>query len=207
MARKTKEESEKTRQRLLDAAFDVFTRKGFMRTTLNDIARAAGVTRGAVYWHFKDKTDLFLALSEKIDEEANVRMEDVEQYQVHSLADLRAEILGYLAHFERGDRYAAFYEMVNYRTEYSEELESMIESQRANQRWIFGWAERLLVHLKGKGAVRESVDPSPAALSLVALVTGLVDLLLFHRSAIPGAETVPAILDDYLGNLAPETPA
>ena len=191
MARKTKEESEKTRRNLLDAAFDVFTRKGFMRATLDDIARVAGVTRGAVYWHFKDKTDLFIALSEKIDEEANVRMEDVESYRVLSLSDLRTEVLRYLAHFERGDRYAVFYEMANYRTEYSEELQSVIESQRSNQRWIFNWVERLLVRLKREGLVREALDPQRAAISLIAFVTGIIELLLYHKPVLFSSETVP----------------
>ncbi|RME96025.1 MAG: TetR family transcriptional regulator, partial [Alphaproteobacteria bacterium] len=58
MARKTREEAEKTRQHILDAAFTLFARQGFSRTTLQQIAAAAGVTRGAVYWHFKDKVDL-----------------------------------------------------------------------------------------------------------------------------------------------------
>jgi len=50
MARKTKEEAEKTRQLLLDCALTVFLRKGYSATTLNDIAEEANLTRGAVYW-------------------------------------------------------------------------------------------------------------------------------------------------------------
>ena len=63
MARKTKEEADKTRRAILEASFEVFVQKGFARATLEDVARKAGVTRGAVYWHFRDKTALFSALS------------------------------------------------------------------------------------------------------------------------------------------------
>lgn len=62
MVRKTKEEAQETRERLLDAAGDMFSEKGVTKTSLEDIAKAAGVTRGAVYWHFKNKTDLVDAL-------------------------------------------------------------------------------------------------------------------------------------------------
>lgn len=62
MVRKTKEESLETRERLLDAAGRVFCQKGVTGTSLDDIAREAGVTRGAIYWHFKNKTDLMEAL-------------------------------------------------------------------------------------------------------------------------------------------------
>ncbi|MBY0410356.1 MAG: TetR family transcriptional regulator, partial [Burkholderiaceae bacterium] len=57
MARRTKEDANATRTRLIDAAESVFLQKGVSRASLNDIARAAGTTRGAIYWHFKDKVD------------------------------------------------------------------------------------------------------------------------------------------------------
>jgi TetR/AcrR family acrAB operon transcriptional repressor len=62
MARKTKEDAELTYAALLDAAEQVFFDKGVAQTTLNDIAAAAGMTRGAIYWHFKDKADVLQAL-------------------------------------------------------------------------------------------------------------------------------------------------
>ncbi|MGF1702713.1 TetR family transcriptional regulator [Photobacterium makurazakiensis] len=62
MARKSKEEAEQTRLLLLDTAMKVFCEKGLVKTTLASIATEAGLTRGAIYWHFKDKADLFEAL-------------------------------------------------------------------------------------------------------------------------------------------------
>lgn len=62
MVRKTKEDAELTHAALLDAAEQVFFDKGVAHTTLSDIATAAGMTRGAIYWHFKDKAALLQAL-------------------------------------------------------------------------------------------------------------------------------------------------
>ena len=65
MARKTKLEALETRERLLDAGETVFRHRGVTRTSLAEIAAAAGVTRGAVYWHFKDKAALFHAMCDR----------------------------------------------------------------------------------------------------------------------------------------------
>jgi AcrR family transcriptional regulator len=54
-----------TRSLLLDAAEDVFAEKGFTTATLDDIAYAAGYTKGAIYKHFATKEDLFLAVSDR----------------------------------------------------------------------------------------------------------------------------------------------
>ncbi len=65
MARKTREEAVATREALLDAAQREFRDKGVAHTTLADVAHAAGLTRGAIYWHFRDKAELFEAMCER----------------------------------------------------------------------------------------------------------------------------------------------
>jgi TetR/AcrR family acrAB operon transcriptional repressor len=62
MVRRTRDEALATREALLDAAERVFRASGVTRATLGDVASAAGVTRGAVYWHFRDKGELFGAM-------------------------------------------------------------------------------------------------------------------------------------------------
>ena len=66
MARRTKENAIATRSSLIDAAEQVFCEKGVSRASLSDIAQAAGATRGAIYWHFKDKLDLFGAMMDRV---------------------------------------------------------------------------------------------------------------------------------------------
>jgi TetR/AcrR family acrAB operon transcriptional repressor len=66
MARKTKEDAQATRSAILDAAVRVFSIRGVSRASLADIAKEAGVTRGAIYWHFANKVDLLNALWEQV---------------------------------------------------------------------------------------------------------------------------------------------
>src|SRR5262245_13542624 len=66
VVRRTKDEAQETRNAILDAAEQPFSERGVSRTSLEDIAHAAGVTRGAIYWHFKDKSDLFAAMVNRV---------------------------------------------------------------------------------------------------------------------------------------------
>src|SRR5215813_6167007 len=66
MVRRTKLEAAATRDALLDAALAVFRDRGVAHTSLEEVAAAAGVTRGAIYWHFKDKAELFDAMMQRV---------------------------------------------------------------------------------------------------------------------------------------------
>ncbi len=66
MAKRSRGEALETRERILDAAVEVFHARGVARPSLSDVAELAGVTRGAVYGHFKNKGDLFNALCERV---------------------------------------------------------------------------------------------------------------------------------------------
>ncbi len=66
MARRTKEDSLETRRAIIAAAREVFFANGVTRTSLEQIATAAGVTRGAIYWHFADKAELFYAMRDEV---------------------------------------------------------------------------------------------------------------------------------------------
>ncbi|WP_226661591.1 TetR family transcriptional regulator [Microbulbifer aggregans] len=66
MARRRKEEAQETRERILDAAIDVFHKRGVSRPSLTEVAELAGVTRGAVYGHFQNKADLFSAVADRV---------------------------------------------------------------------------------------------------------------------------------------------
>ena len=69
MPRKTHDDSLETRKRILESALRLFSRRGFERTSLSDIAKYSNVTRGAIYWHFENKEDLFAALCEELDKD------------------------------------------------------------------------------------------------------------------------------------------
>ena len=123
MARRTKEDAEATRNALLDAAERVFYDKGVSRASLDDVAREAGATRGAIYWHFKDKVDLFAAMLERVtlpleqspaEGGAGVLVDPVLQ-----LRAMLHDVLHAVVHDERARR---VFEIAMYKVEYAQEL-------------------------------------------------------------------------------------
>lgn len=84
MARRTKAECEATRNALLDAAEAVFLEQGVSRTSLEQIARHAGMTRGALYWHFKDKDALFDAVRQRAQVTSEELLEQLSSVSDHS---------------------------------------------------------------------------------------------------------------------------
>lgn len=97
MARKTKEEALATREKILDSAIDIFFENGVSASSLNDIAMHAGVTRGAVYWHFKNKRDIFNALNERLFKTfldvVTPRLTDVHEDPLQQLCDLQIDLM------------------------------------------------------------------------------------------------------------------
>lgn len=77
MARKTKEDAQKTRDQILDAAEHVFYQKGYTLTTMTDIADAAQLSRGAVYGHYKGKLEVATAMAERV-------IQQVSPFQIES---------------------------------------------------------------------------------------------------------------------------
>ena len=71
MTKRSHEEALQTKKQIMDAAISLFTIKGYEKTSLSDVARAAGVTRGAIYWHFENKGELLIELLQSIAKDKN----------------------------------------------------------------------------------------------------------------------------------------
>jgi TetR/AcrR family acrAB operon transcriptional repressor len=70
--RKTKERALETRKKLLESALDEMSEKPFPDVSMNDIAARVGLSKGALYWHFKNKNDLLSNLVDDICEKAGM---------------------------------------------------------------------------------------------------------------------------------------
>lgn len=98
--RRTKEQTAETGRQILNAAENLFLDKGYDNVSLEEIATAAGVTRGAVHWHFKNKQGLLAALRDNAQEPFRKLAQDLSEHpEIASLAklgDLIEELFGQL---------------------------------------------------------------------------------------------------------------
>ena len=123
MPRRTKEDALATRAALLDAAEHLFQAHGVSGTSLNDIALAAGASRGAVYWHFKDKADLFNAMMERVTLPLEHALVDSAQAEDRdALQRMRRAILFALKRTESDAQTRRVFEVATHKVEYVESL-------------------------------------------------------------------------------------
>ncbi len=177
MPRRTKEAAQATRERLLDAAEQLFLERGVGRTTLGDIAEAAGATRGAVYWHFADKTALVRALFERVDLPMEQALQAAERDAgLDPLARLRRLAREPFALMSRDRRARAVFVILLHRAEFTGELDGLNTRNDAAISDCTLRMQRLFEQAADAGQLAPGITPRAAAVALLALVDGLMRL-------------------------------
>lgn len=202
MVRRTKEEALETRNRILDVAEQVFSQKGVSRTSLADIADAAGVTRGAIYWHFKNKADLFDAMMERVNlpvEEmsAEARVEEIED----PFDKVRHCALAVLERLATDPRCQRVFEISCHKVEYVDELAPLRERHVEGRSECLGQIEHGMREAAKRGLLAEGVSPRFAAIGLHALVDGLITNWVLDPKYLPLLKAARPIVDAYLNGL------
>jgi TetR/AcrR family acrAB operon transcriptional repressor len=202
MARRTREEALETRNRIVDAAERVFSRRGVSRTSLDDVARAAGVTRGAIYWHFKDKADLFEAMLSRV----TLPMEEMveragDEATSDPIGQLRACSVAVLRKVTGDARARRVFDVVAHKCEYVDEMAAVgrrLSRMRANclKRLESGFRNAIR-----RGLLPATVEPRRAAVALHALVDGLITNWLIDPKYFADARDAERIVDRYLEGL------
>lgn len=199
MARRTKAEADETRTKLLDAAEEVFFEKGVSRTSLGDIAQRAGATRGAVYWHFKDKMDVFVSMLGRI----CLPFEEICDDRYGELPPLERIRQSIQCVFESLDdeRRRRVFETALFKMEYVGELadvrlQHITSSCLAREKF----ARDLAATAAGQ-SVRLQISPEKAAIGLHSLFVGLIHGWVLTEGAFSLVEVGSMSVDVYLSGL------
>ena len=202
MARRTKEEALATQHQLLDAAERVFAEKGVSRTSLQDIAQAAGVTRGAIYWHFLNKADLFNAMMARI----ILPMEQALQQIGHDVAqdpliELQRSLLDTMLKITSDERTRLVFEVATLKVEYVDELLAIkdrhVQAHADGKREI----QRSLQEAADRRGMCLPVPVAAAAQGLQALVVGLIHTWLLAPEAFDLVPVAGVAIGAYLAGL------
>jgi len=129
MVRKTKEDAELTRRRIIDASRAVFLARGVSRSTLEHIASHAEVTRGAVYWHFKNKTEIFHAIREQVFLPLIDRMDDTLTMQGNEdpLTQIENSLCDTINELNENIEMRQTYEIMMIKCEYVDEFATVLQ--------------------------------------------------------------------------------
>lgn len=180
MARKTKEEASRTRQDIIDAARAVFHEHGLVRSTLEQVAHAAGLTRGAVYWHFKNKAELFNALREDALAPLRERVDPIlfsgrHANPLDAIEDALREIFRVL---KEHPSVRQMFEIMVLRCEYVDEFADVqVEANRPTPDFQEK-LEKVYEEAAAKGVLSVGVEPAALARDTFAFTKGLMNLVL-----------------------------
>jgi len=204
VARRTKEEALVTRNKLLDAAECLFQAQGVSRTTLQDIALRAGATRGAVYWHFKDKADLFNAMMERVTLplEAYFNHEDSpaensSPADAHALDRTRNAILKALHQIVNDAQTRRVLEVATQKVEYVEELKTIRLRHLAVRNGFLCRVQQGLDAASRQKNLKLPLPSAMAAQGLHALIDGLIQNWLLDPQAFDLLEAGQCTMDIY----------
>lgn len=205
--RKTKAEAAITREQLLDAAERVFSEHGVTSTTLGEVAAAAGVTRGAVYWHFRDKADLLAALCERATLPLHAIFEDREgRGATDPLGVVRANAIGALTHLARDTHTQAVFRMAFQACGSDEEMAPLAEAKERERGGCLERSSALLERAIALGQLPADTDAALAAHALHAYIMGLMHAWVQAPQAFDLAAAAPALVDSVLGGLKSAPP-
>lgn len=200
MVRKTRAEALETRQRIMDAAVDVFFEKGVAHTTLDDIAKAADVTRGAIYWHFKNKLDVFSTLYVNLHTSI---LEDVVKRESGSDNVLKTHREFCLALLQRMRTDPLFFKTISifdHRCDYSGELAPFLEQQNAKTRNSIDHITQSFMEAQNRGEVRFVTEPALAARSFYCFINGMM-MAMIRDIHLLSDEEMAGMLDTFMGGL------
>lgn len=198
MVRRTKEQAEATRDSILDAGERLIEKQGLSSTTLQDIALAAGVTRGAVYWHFKNKRDLFDSIIERafMPLESTLLIFD-SRSPVPPLDRLRLHANNVLVSVLNDDRLRRLLDLIAHKIEYVDEIMAVRDR-------ILLMRARHIVLIKQYLLLAELPESvcQTQAIGLHVVLDGLIQNWLLDTTAFNLQEDGRMIVDVYLNGLS-----
>jgi len=203
MVRRTKSEAAATREALLDAALRLFRDRGVAQTSLSEVAAAAGVTRGAVYWHFRDKADLFDALCGRVTLPMEAMLAGASEVrQADPLGALRALAVHGLTRLADDARTQAVVDVVFRKCDLTAETAGVVKRQRSSDSGCRAYVERLLRQAVARGQLPRATDTRLAAEMMNAFMIGVMQQWVENPGAYDLSRAAPSMIDSMLAGLA-----
>jgi TetR/AcrR family transcriptional regulator, acrAB operon repressor len=207
MVRKTREDALATREQLLDAAERVFRERGVGHTSLGEVADAAGLTRGAIYWHFRSKAELFKAMVERAEMPMNTALEEPAGASLEDpLGQARDLAVRALLHLASSERTRAVFDVVFLRCEYTEDLLPVQEQHLHERALCIGKCASAFRQAVKKGQLPVDTDVDLAARGLYAFVGGLMRDAVESPRDYDLAAGAPPLIDLFFEGLRRSPP-
>lgn len=198
--RRTKEQAEQTRQKIMAAALRTFDRHGISRTTMQEIAKAARVTRGAVYWHFKNKHELLHAIRQE------VSLPLIDRSDFTLLSDRAADPLERVQRFlldlvralEEDARTRLTFRVMSFKCEYVGALKGELKDHARKNERLRKMLVQVYAEARERDQLRTDLTPALAALETTVFLAGLLRLCLLDEGFTAVREHAPDLVAAHI---------
>lgn len=199
--RKTKEEAEKTRNKILKSALRVFLKNGYSKTSLSSIAENAGYTRGAVYWHFKDKSEILEVLISKFHDRFSSKQQDILKSSLDPMNKINEMININLPLLYHNKEFRDFIELTWFKTEIDQH-QGLLEGKTAITETFNNTITELLREASAQRYLRKDVDPEITALTITSIINGIYRGYFVLPEKLSSERTGRRIIEDYLNQIS-----
>lgn len=175
MARKTKEETQETRSAILDAAVRVFAVKGMAHSSLADIAQEAGVTRGAIYWHFANKEDLLNTLWDQVLQlYAPLAQASESRGEPDPLGKLKALYLSFFTGLVEDQRQQQLFRILFDDSNRNKETDAIRQRHLVCRQERFIGLQTVLRNARDRGQLSKDTDIHLGAVAVLSFIHGMI---------------------------------
>ena len=198
--RKTKEEALKTRSSVLKSAMQVFLEKGYSQTSLADIAKTAGYTRGAVYWHFEDKSEILEVLISKFHERFLNKQAEILPSTIDPIQKVKEIIDINFLELYRNKEFRDFIELTWFKTEIDQHA-GLLQGKAAITKIFNDTITLLFKEAAQQGMLKKEMNPEIAALTVTSLINGIYRGYFVMPDKLQAEEVGKLIIENYMSQI------
>ena len=198
--KKTKEEAQKTKAKILKNALKVFLKNGYSKTTLSDIAISAGYTRGAVYWHFKNKRELLENLISKFHGRVFSKQKEIVEASLDPIQKIKEMVNINFPLLYNNKEFRDFVELTWFKTEIDQH-EGLLQGKIAVTKTFNDAITLLFKEALKEGKLKKDVDPEIAALSLTSIINGIYRGYFIIPDKLQSEQTGKKMIESYLNQI------
>ena len=196
--RRTKADAELTRIAILDEAVRLFAEQGVSKTSLEQIARAAQVTRGAIYWHFKNKMEIFDALHERLYQPlSEMILQDMQMAHPYPLEKMRSLCIELLLDVADNEQKQHAITLFLIKMDYSGELEKYRQTHRERKLANVDLFRRYFEDAIHKKQLSTDHDPAILAMAVRCYLKGIVFEFLGDKESFDMRAQAPTLINTF----------
>jgi len=202
MARKAKEEAMATRKKLLESALQVMSEKPYAKVSMTEIARRVALSKGAIYWHFKNKDDVLISVVEDMLDRKEKEI-SAELTTLKSFEDARGYFKDQLQKPAHDDRFMKMHKLMLRREEWPshvrERVTAITKSDIELERMII---EKLFIKTKREGGMKnDSITTRDLSLLVIAVYYGFFILQVHDFFEVDFSKYVDFLFDSFEGKI------